>query len=112
MNNFKLEEFDCPCCKGNAMRPKFLEMIDEARRLARIPFQINSGYRCEKHNKEVGSTSDNHPSGQAADIKCTDGLSRFKIVEALIKAGFTRIGVAKTFIHADCTDKPTSIWFY
>ena len=94
------------------MQPEFLDKIDEARRLAQIPFSINSGYRCPKHNKEVGSTSDNHPSGRAADIKCTDGLSRFKIVESLIKAGFKRIGVAKTFIHADNMPKQTSIWFY
>lgn len=112
MKNFNIKEFDCPCCHENKMMPSFLDMIDEARTIAGIPCIINSGYRCEKHNKEVGSTSDNHPSGKASDIKCTDGLSRFKIVAALIKAGFNRIGVAKTFIHADCTDKPASIWFY
>ena len=112
MNNFDLKEFNCPCCGGNEMKPVFLEMIDEARRLAGVPFGINSGYRCPKHNKEVGSSSANHTSGQASDIKCTDGPTRFKIVSALIKAGFRRIGVAKTFIHADCTDGPTSIWFY
>ena len=112
MNNFSLKEFDCPCCHKNEMKPKFLDKIDDARRLAQIPFIINSGYRCSKHNQEVGSTSDNHPSGMAADIKCTDGLSRFKIVESLIHAGFKRIGVAKTFIHADCTEKTSSIWFY
>jgi len=101
MNNFDLSEFACPCCGKVELTPQFQEMIDDARRLAGIPFIINSGYRCLKHNKEIGSTSDNHPSGQAADVKCTDGPSRFKIVAALIKAGFKRIGVAKTFIHAD-----------
>jgi len=112
MNNFDIHEFDCPCCGVNEMKPVFLDMIDEARRLAGVPFEINSGYRCPKHNKEVGSTSMNHTSGQAADIKCTDGPTRFKIVSALIKAGFKRIGIAKTFIHTDSTDGPMSIWFY
>jgi uncharacterized protein YcbK (DUF882 family) len=113
MNNFKLEEFNCPCCGHNKMTQEFQDMIDEARRIAVVPFHINSGYRCEKHNKEVGSKSVNHTSGQAADIRCTDGQSRFKIIHALMRAGFKRIGIAKTFIHADCVkDSPTSIWFY
>lgn len=112
MNNFKIEEFNCKCCGKNEMQTKFLEMIDDARRIARTPFIITSGYRCPKHNKEIGSTANNHTQGVAADIKCEDGLSRFKIIAALIKAGFTRIGVAKTFIHADCNDLPASVWFY
>lgn len=33
MNNFKIEEFNCPCCGHNEMKPKFLDMIDEARRI-------------------------------------------------------------------------------
>jgi len=95
------------------MQSAFLEVLDKARELAGVPFKINSGYRCEKHNKEVGSTSRNHTSGNAADIACTDGPTRFKIVRGLIAAGFKRIGVAKTFIHADCVEGgPTSIWFY
>ena len=112
MNNFDIKEFNCHCCGKNEMKQHFLDMIDEARRIAQVPFVINSGYRCPKHNKEVGSSSSNHTSGNAADIRCTDGPTRFKIVSALIKAGFKRIGVAKTFIHADCTNGPTSIWFY
>jgi len=114
VKHFQPSEFTCKCgCGGNKMQSAFLEVLDKARELAGVPFKINSGYRCEKHNKEVGSTSRNHTSGNAADIACTDGPTRFKIVRGLIAAGFKRIGVAKTFIHADCVEGgPTSIWFY
>lgn len=114
MKHFQPSEFTCKCgCGGNKMQSAFLEVLDKARELAGVPFKINSGYRCEKHNRAVGSTSKNHTSGCASDISCTDGLSRFKIVKALIDAGFKRIGVAKTFIHADCVEgSPASIWFY
>jgi uncharacterized protein YcbK (DUF882 family) len=113
MKNFKPEEFMCSCgCGGNKMESEFLEKLDAAREIAGIPFVISSGYRCPKHNKEVGSTATNHPLGVASDIRCTDGASRFKIIAALIQAGFTRIGVAKTFIHCDTNTLPSSIWFY
>lgn len=112
MKNFNIHEFDCQCCGGNQMKPDFLEKLDTARDIAGIPFKISSGYRCPKHNKEIGSTATNHPLGVASDIRCTDGLSRFKIIAALIQAGFTRIGVAKTFIHCDTNTLPSSIWFY
>ena len=112
MKNFKIEEFNCKCCGGNKMKPDFLEKLDNARDIAGIPFGISSGYRCPNHNKEIGSTATNHPLGVAADIRCTDGSSRFKIISALIQAGFTRIGVAKSFIHCDTNNLPSSIWFY
>jgi hypothetical protein len=94
------------------MEPEFLEKLDEARDIAGIPFVISSGKRCPKHNKEVGSTSTNHTLGVASDIRCTNGPARFKIIKALIEVGFSRIGVAKTFIHCDANMLPSSIWFY
>ena len=47
------------------------------------------------------------------DIHCNDGAERLRIVRALIKAGFKRIGINKTFIHVDMdVDKNNSIWVY
>ena len=40
----------------------------------------------------------------AADIKVTDGIQRFKIVEQAISLGFTGIGVASSFVHVDIRD--------
>lgn len=90
-------------------------MLNDAREKANIPFVITSGFRCETHNKnEGGSETSSHPEGFAVDIKAKNSQERFKILEALILAGFTRIGIAKTFIHVDVDpNKPNQmVWVY
>lgn len=112
MKYFILDEFKCKCCGIQHMDGIFLAMLDNARDHANVPFQINSGYRCEKHNQEVGSTSKNHTSGKAADIACTSGPVRLKIIMGLIRAGFRRIGIKKTFVHCDSMGDIESCWLY
>lgn len=114
---FSRDEFDSPDLEGsgNSMNPDFLDMLTKAREIANIPFKINSGYRTEEHNKKVGGKPRSaHTGGFAADISCTDSVSRHKILNALIDAGFNRIGVAKTFIHCDNSPSLAQnvIWVY
>ena len=116
MKYFKHSEFDCPTKKGTGelMESGFLEKLDTAREIAGIPFYINSGYRTPEYNQLIGgSENSSHMNFCACDIHCANGQDRLKIVHALIKAGFRRIGIADTFIHCD-TDKhkPHSIWTY
>ena len=116
MKNFKLAEFDSPDQPGSGkhMKKEFLEMIDEARTIAGIPFKINSGFRTRKHNEIVGGrVGSSHLAGCAADIHCSTSGNRIKIVNALVAAGFNRIGIAKTFIHCDndITKEP-ALWLY
>ena len=115
MRYFTLNEFDSPDVPGSgqSMDSVFLELLDEARKIAGIPFVINSGYRTKKHNSAVGGKLDSaHMDGMAADIKCEDSHSRFIIDGALRKVGFTRIGFAKTFVHVDNDEsKPQDIIF-
>ena len=118
MSYFKDEEFACQgknCCGGKSlMSAEFLTQLGKAREIAGIPFVINSGYRCPAHNQAVGSTSKNHTSGRAADIKATDGPTRGKILKGLYLAGFVRIGInfKQGFIHADTMDLTESCWDY
>ena len=114
MKYFKIEEFACKCCGKHPMCEDLLKRLDTARGLAGIPFKINSGFRCVEHNRAVGgSKNSSHIRGLAADIACTDDRTRFILVEALIEAGFTRVGVARGFIHVDVDpDKPSALWFY
>ena len=112
-------DFVCKCgCGGNKIDPVFVDMLKAAEGFAGVPFAINSGYRCEAYNRSdrIKSKSDNHPSGQAADISCTDGPTRMKIVAGLVLAGFRRIGYNRVFIHADRMDqshgKVQSLWPY
>lgn len=98
---FTLDEFTCSCCGKNEIREIFVEVLDIAREFAGIPFKINSGYRCKRHNDLInGAPNSEHIHGLAADISVIDSHTRYVIITALLKAGITRIGVAKTFIHA------------
>lgn len=102
---FKLEEFDCPCCGKNNTEEELILRLDKARHIAGIPFIVNSGCRCEKHNEEVGGKKkSNHLKGLAADIACKNDVERFRIVKGLIDAGFRRIGVGKGYVHADIAE--------
>lgn len=114
---FDLSEFDSPDLKGSGeeMKASTLSMLDRARAHAKIPFVINSGYRTPEHNRKVGGVPDSsHVKGYAVDISARTSLDRYIIVDSLLKAGFTRIGIAKTFIHADNDpSKPQGlIWTY
>ena len=117
---FDLSEFDCPCEEGSGkyMDENFLIKLDRARDIAGIPFKINSGYRCPEHNKKVGGVSNSSHTNipcNAADISAKDSKSRFVIINALLQAGFTRIGIGETFVHCD-TDtykkSPNVCWTY
>lgn len=117
MRYFKFSEFDSPDSPGSGekyMDREFLEMLDEARHLAGIQFRITSGYRSKKHNQKVGGVSvSSHLIGRAADIWCQHSGKRWQIVSACMEAGFSRIGIAKDFIHVDNDDqKPDAIWTY
>ena len=98
---FSLEEFDSPDLpdSGYNMDSEFLKMLDTARDTAGVPFKITSGYRSKEHNEAVGGVpNSSHLRGYAADIACTDsGGDRYIILNAIIKAGFKRIGSGKYF---------------
>ena len=96
------------------MNKDFLFVLDEAREFAGIPFVINSAYRSPNHPLSVKNPTSSHIKGLAVDIKATDNATRFKIVEALISVGFTRIGIADTFIHVDLDfeKRQNIIWTY
>jgi hypothetical protein len=98
----------------NNMSKEFLFVLDEAREIAGIPFIINSAYRSPEHPLSIKNPSSSHIKGLAVDIKATDSKTRFKIVQALLKVGFTRIGIADTFIHVDLDLDKTQkvIWTY
>lgn len=117
LKHFKLSEFDSPDAPGSGsnMKPEFLQRLDNARAFAGVPFKVNSGYRTAAHNAKVGGVEDSsHCQGWAADLAASSGTLKFTIVNALLKAGFTRIGIASSFVHVDCDPtKPAQvIWTY
>ena len=115
LNYFEPQEFECKCgCGKNNMNEEFTKLLDLARSRAGVPFRINSASRCSKHNSSIGgSPSSSHKLGLSVDIQAEDSMTRFKIVEALLKVGIRRIGIYEKFIHADVDyDKHQGVMWY
>lgn len=91
-----------PSCSKSDMHPETLCKLNNARHLAGIPFVPTSAYRSPAHDKSKGrSGTGAHTLGRAVDIRCSTSENRAKVLTALIEAGFERIGIYPTFIHAD-----------
>ena len=66
---FKKKEFTCTCgCGETVISDDLLKMLDEARAFAKIPFVINSGYRCKNHFESKLNPDSSHIKGLAVDI--------------------------------------------
>ena len=114
---FNYSEFDSPDVQGSGqlMDKELLEMLDDVRDKFDKPIHINSGYRTPQHNEAVGGTENSsHLKGLAVDIACDNSIDRFDLINCPLDVGFSRIGVAKTFIHADIDpDKAQGVmWTY
>lgn len=119
---FKLSEFDSPDSPGSGelMEPQVLEALDVARDIAGFPFIITSGVRTVQYHRSLTergyktSKNSSHLLGWAADIKVVSSRKRFLMIEALLDADFTRIGIGKDFIHVDMdpNKEPNVTWVY
>lgn len=94
--------------------PVLLDKLDIVRSLCGFPLIVNSAYRTFDYEQEQGRTgSSSHCKGIAVDIAVQSGEKRLKIVQNALRAGFSRIGIAKTFVHLDLDEsKASSIWLY
>lgn len=115
MSFFSEAETACRCGCGMNVSPQLIDKLNEARRLAGVPFVITSGARCVAHNRKVGGTpNSSHIRGLAVDIACPSSQARFAILKGLFLAGFTRIGFNqdKSFFHCDIDDSlPQNVFF-
>lgn len=111
---FREVEFMCanPPCSMKQMDEQLLQMLDDAREIAGIPFHVNSAFRSKAHELTRGRQGNSsHTKGVAIDISCIDSNRRSIMLNAFVRAGFRRIGIYKRFIHVDCDrDKPDAIW--
>ena len=98
---FTKAEFDCKHSGKNEMQPEFMAKLQLLREKYGRPMIVTSGYRHWTHPVEArkGHTTGEHTRGTCADIACTSGAERYKIIQLALQLGFPRIGIAKTFIH-------------
>lgn len=83
---FSAREFQRP----ESMSYELLWLLDQARELACVPFVITS---------DVRPGSPEHVLGCAVDIRCHDSSTRFRILKAVMRVGFRRVGVYDRHIH-------------
>ena len=82
------------------LNPKLIQMLDDARGLAGVPFIITSGIRSLEENRALGEPdTSEHITGHAVDIYVKYSRYRFHILKALLAVGFNRIGIAPHHLH-------------
>lgn len=82
--------------------PEFLRHLRRAEEKAGFDFIVTDAYR--EGDKKC------HGRGKAVDLRVSYSGERFRILEALLWAGFRRIGIYDLHIHADrCSDMPNKV---
>ena len=102
--NFTDEEFACKCgCGFKGISKKLVEELQILRDTLNAPITINSGCRCEAHNKKVGGAVDSqHTKGIAADI-VVKGFKPETVYQLLEQRhpNTYGLGLYKTWVHID-----------
>jgi len=99
--NFTSSEFVCKCCGEVIIDQRLIDKLELLRAELGRPIIITSGYRCPKHNREVGGVvNSQHILGKAVDIKVR-GVSPKKVGEVARKIGFSFIKVYSSWTHID-----------
>lgn len=105
MEFFTAKEFACRCCGKVYMDTDLLDKIDRLRGLMGHPLVINSGWRCDDHNRAVGGAANSfHKRGMAVDVS-TRHVDRGRLIYHAHQVGFTGFGFYDDFIHLDIGPK-------
>lgn len=116
--NFKVSEFACHgvgCCSTVMIDEQLVKYVQAIRDHFNKSITITSGYRCEKHNRNVGgATGSRHAKGQAADI-VVSGVAPAEVAKYAESIGIKGIGLYETskdghFVHID-TRTTKSFWY-
>ena len=90
MKHFKLDEFRCRCCGGlppdaqENIRALVEAVLDPARERYGGPVTVNSGFRCTKHNREVGGVpASQHLRGEATDVSAGSTQANARLAEII-----------------------------
>jgi uncharacterized protein YcbK (DUF882 family) len=104
--NFNRYEFKCRCNKCNfaTVDVELIKLLEKIRRnFNGKPITINSGSRCQKHNRDIGGhPKSKHTQGIAADIviKGVPPLEIYQYVDSIAPNKYG-LGCYKTFTHID-----------
>lgn len=91
-----------PACSVEDLNPQLVERLIMAQKMCGEQFVITSGLRTQAYERSKGRKgTSSHCKGLAVDISTINSHLRFKVVGALVLSGFPRLGIGKTFVHAD-----------
>lgn len=108
--NFAEHELACKCCGACEVKEGLVAALQALRDAYGKPIKINSGFRCPKHNAEVGGAAHSkHLEGIAADIAVPDCREMRILIR--LATDFNGLGVGGTFIHLDIRPDP-AVWTY
>jgi len=107
--HFSRKELSGRCCGRLKIDSRLLEGLEALRSLAGAPVVVHAGYRCPRHNREVGGVPHSeHLEGLAADVSLP-GLSLQRMYElALEVPQFAEGGIGVydgNFLHVDVRDR-------
>lgn len=102
-----LREFECKCKYDECTRTLVLESVLKSFSLLRSVFRlaliVNSGFRCQRHNKKEGGLPNSfHTIGSALDLRPVD-LADLDRLEELARLFFDVVVRYETFIHCHNT---------
>ena len=106
------DEFKCKCNYTECRATIICSLLSDAwwilRRELNVPLIVNSGYRCQRHNMDIGGSElSRHTCGQAIDIDYTGKLLRTFTPDEVLKtanaSGFKwmKYYKEKMFFHLD-----------
>jgi uncharacterized protein YcbK (DUF882 family) len=117
--NFMAYDFRCACCGYALINLDMVIVAQHVRNLVNRVVLVNSGWRCPRHNDEIGGADySTHIRGDAADLTWSNAKKDLVNPEfrALIRKipGLKGIGWGKTFLHIDVWEERKGLieWSY
>jgi zinc D-Ala-D-Ala carboxypeptidase len=107
--HFSRRELQCRCCGRLQLDSRLLDGLEALRALAGAPVVIHAGYRCPRHNQQVGGVPHSeHTQGMAADIGLP-GISLQRMYELALEVPlFAQGGIGVYdggFLHVDVRER-------
>lgn len=93
-------ELACHCCGEMCVDADALDTLERLRHLLGGPVSIVSGYRCARHNAQVGGVPQSVHLQLAFDM-ALGPYSRRGLLTFAHEAGFTRFGLMRHALHSD-----------
>ena len=106
--------YPCPCCNMGGLQPATLAIVQKLDQLMQ-GIIVTSGFRCERHNEQVGgSKTSSHRKGLAVDLRCRTPEERWNLLTNLLFLAVSRIGIGDGFIHFDIDETKLQdvVWTY